>query len=134
MENLFRELTYGLSFKEPGKVAPRLNHGHFGSKLHRSHDVGKTRAEITAPAFPPRTENDPEVKCPMRGIAIPWNVESIWSLETGGADQPGLFWCGTIPGTLFRSPDHGQSWELVRSLWGRHGWLVSSFQNRIITA
>jgi photosystem II stability/assembly factor-like uncharacterized protein len=102
-----------------GALYAGLNHGHFGSKLHRSTDGGKTWTEITAPAFPPRTENDPEVRCPMRGIPIPWNVELIWSLETGGADQPGLLWCGTIPGALFQSKDSGQSWELIRSLWDR---------------
>jgi photosystem II stability/assembly factor-like uncharacterized protein len=102
-----------------GALYAGLNHGHFGSKLHRSVDNGVTWTEITAPAFPPRTENDPEVRCPMRGIPIPWNVELIWSLETGGSDQPGVLWCGTIPGALFRSPDSGQSWELIRSLWDR---------------
>jgi photosystem II stability/assembly factor-like uncharacterized protein len=96
-----------------------LNHGHFGSKLHRSGDGGKTWTEITVPAFPPKSPGAPEDKCPMRGIPIPWNVELIWSLETGGADQPGALWCGTIPGALFHSKDHGQSWELVRSLWNR---------------
>jgi len=96
-----------------------LYHGHFGSKLHRSRDGGKTWTEITVPAFPPKPDDAPEVKCPMRGIVIPWNVELIWSLETGGADQPGLLWCGTIPGGLFHSMDHGESWELVRSLWNR---------------
>lgn len=96
-----------------------LNHGHFGSKLHRSLDGGKSWTEITAPAFPPKSADAPDIKCPMRGIPIPWNVEMIWSLETGDADQPGVLWCGTIPGGLFHSKDHGQSWDLVRSLWDR---------------
>jgi photosystem II stability/assembly factor-like uncharacterized protein len=96
-----------------------LNHGHFGSKLHRSTNGGKTWTEITVPAFPTKPADAPELKCPMRGILIPWNVELIWSLETGGADQPGVLWCGTIPGGLFHSKDHGQSWELVHSLWNR---------------
>jgi len=26
-------------------------------------------------------------------------------------------WCGTLPGGLFRSNDHGTTWTLVRSLW-----------------
>jgi photosystem II stability/assembly factor-like uncharacterized protein len=96
-----------------------LNHGHFGSKLHRSKDGGRTWSEITAPAFPPKPADAPEDRCPMRGIPIPWNVELIWSLETGGPDQPGVLWCGTIPGALFRSTDHGRSWEFIWSLWNK---------------
>jgi hypothetical protein len=96
-----------------------LNHGHFGSKLHRSVDEGRTWTEITTPAFPPKPSDAPEDRCPMRGIPIPWNVELIWALETGGADQPGVLWCGTIPGALFHSQDCGQSWEMIRSLWNR---------------
>ena len=33
-----------------------------------------------------------------------------WALETGGANEPGVLWCGTIPGGLFRSNDNGTSW------------------------
>src|SRR5262249_62116834 len=44
-------------------------------------------------------------------------LDRVWSLEAGGPDQPGVIWCGTIPGGLFRSADRGQSWELVRTLW-----------------
>jgi photosystem II stability/assembly factor-like uncharacterized protein len=43
----------------------------------------------------------------------------IWSLEAGGADQPGTLWAGTLPGALFRSRDHGDSWELIDALWQR---------------
>ena len=32
----------------------------------------------------------------------------LFCLETGGADQPGWLWCGTIPGALFLSKDHGE--------------------------
>src|SRR5262249_45974015 len=32
-------------------------------------------------------------------------------------DEPGVLWCGTIPGGLFRSTDRGESWEMIRSLW-----------------
>lgn len=41
----------------------------------------------------------------------------MWVLEAGHANQPGLLWCGTIPGGLFRSDDAGATWHLVRSLW-----------------
>ena len=42
---------------------------------------------------------------------------SAWIIEPGHADEPGVLWCGTIPGGLFRSDDRGDSWQLVESLW-----------------
>lgn len=51
------------------------------------------------------------------GKTIPWNVELIRALAAGGADQPGAIWCGTIPGGLFRSADHGEPWQLCEFLW-----------------
>lgn len=87
-----------------------LNLGHFGVKLHRSRDGGASWQEVAVPAYPPQPE----------GAAGPdWSLVQIWCLEIGGADQPGLLWAGTLPGGLFRSDDHGDSWTLVRSLWDR---------------
>jgi hypothetical protein len=94
-----------------------LHHGHFGCKLHRSRDGGATWDEIPVPAFPPKPDDAPEVLCPMRKTPIPWSVEMLWSLATGAAE--GQLWCGTIPGGLFVSRDHGDSWQLVESLWNR---------------
>lgn len=47
----------------------------------------------------------------------PWTLQQIWSLETGGPDEPGVLWAGTIPGGLFRSDDGGDTWVLNRALW-----------------
>ncbi len=90
-----------------------LNHGHFGVKLHRSDDGGKTWPEITTPAFP---QGEPATVNTHAGPIAP-AVSLIWALEWGGPDHPDRLWCGTIPGGLFRSDDRGESWELVRSLW-----------------
>ncbi|MGQ0702615.1 MAG: exo-alpha-sialidase [Gemmatimonadales bacterium] len=99
-----------------------LNHGHFGVKLHRSDDRGKTWQEITTPAFP---EGElATVSTHFSGPITP-SVSLIWALEPGGEDQPGRLWCGTIPGGLFRSDDRGATWQLVRPLWdhpGRKEW------------
>jgi photosystem II stability/assembly factor-like uncharacterized protein len=51
------------------------------------------------------------------GREIPWKLQRFWALEAGLGDQPGLLWAGTIPGGLFRSADHGATWQLVESLW-----------------
>jgi hypothetical protein len=98
-----------------GRVYAALDHGHFGVKLHRSANGGKTWEECPAPAYPKPPEGGPAPN-PM-GQVVPWKLIKIWALEPGLADQPGLLWCGTIPGGLFRSTDGGSSWELVRSLW-----------------
>jgi BNR/Asp-box repeat protein len=108
-----------------GALYAALEHGHFGTKLHRSNDGGATWQEIPAPTYPePKSQEEVAID-PMRNKPIEWKLEKIWALETGGPNEPGLLWCGTIPGGLFRSTDHGQSWALVRSLWDnpkRKGW------------
>jgi photosystem II stability/assembly factor-like uncharacterized protein len=103
------------AFVDPrdGAIYASLEHGHFGAKMHRSDDGGETWPEIGSPTYPEKPEGvEGEPKDPH-----PWKVEKGWSLVPGAADQPGLLWCGTIPGGLFKSTDRGESWELVRSLW-----------------
>jgi photosystem II stability/assembly factor-like uncharacterized protein len=95
-----------------------LNLGHFGVKLHRSTDGGKNWEECAAPAFPEQAQPAIPAAEPPTGPRGD-TVQQIWSLEAGGADQPGVLWAGTIPGGLFRSGDRGSSWELVQSLWER---------------
>lgn len=114
-----------------GHLYAALGHGHFGTKLHRSKDHGETWEEIAAPAYPPRPEDEPEVMDPNRNQAIPWRLELLWCLEPGGADQPGTLWCGTAPGGLFRSDDHGQTWSLNMPLWrqpARRKWFGGGYE------
>lgn len=103
--------------RRDGAVYAAVGTGHFGTKLHRSDDGGKTFTEIAVPTYPPKPDNVPDIVDPNRQRPIPWSLELIWSLETGGPDQPGVIWCGTAPGGLFLSKNRGDSWELVRSLW-----------------
>lgn len=102
-----------------GHLYAGLHHGHFGSKLHRSTDGGGSWSEIATPTYPEQPPDWEEPPNPMSGKRTPWRLELIWSLETGGVQQPGRLWCGTIPGGLFRSDDGGDSWTLMRSLWER---------------
>jgi len=46
-------VTAALHDARDGTLYAMLKHGHFGSKLHRSDDDGKTWTELPAPAFPP---------------------------------------------------------------------------------
>jgi hypothetical protein len=95
-----------------------ISHGHFGNKLHRSEDGGRTFRELAAPKYPPKPDGEVDID-PVRGGERSWNLELIWCLEAGGPERPGRVWAGTIPGGLFRSDDRGESWQLMRSLWDR---------------
>ena len=87
-----------------------LDHGHFGVKLHRSQDHGKTWTEIAAPKYP-------EKPAEATADKNPWTLQMIWSLALAPlAEQPRL-WCGTIPGGLFHSDDLGDTWHLNEALW-----------------
>ena len=93
-----------LSYVQPdsrdGSIYAALDHGHFGAKLHRSPDGGKSWEESTAPTYPPKPES--EVDQDMWGKPIPWKLVRIWALAPGHPSEPGVLWCGTIPGGLFR--------------------------------
>lgn len=103
--------------RQSENVYAALDHGHFGVKLHRSNDRCSTWEECAAPAYPKKPDGVADIMCPTRNIPIPWSLKLIWALETGSPDVPGELWCGTIPGGLFHSTDHGASWQLVESLW-----------------
>lgn len=100
-----------------------LSLGHFGSKIHRSPDQGQTWTEVGVPTYPPKPADDDQKD--MWGKPIDWKLDRIWALEAGGPDQPGLLWCGTLPGGLFQSTDHGHTWQLNEPLWNhpsRRDW------------
>lgn len=103
--------------RRDGRLYAAIGHGHFGVKLHRSDDGGKSWAEVAAPAYPPPLEGVEPFICPFRKTPIPNSLELIWALEPGGERESGVLWCGTVPGGLFRSRDRGQSWEIMASLW-----------------
>ncbi|MCU9848922.1 hypothetical protein OEZ60_12995 [Defluviimonas sp. WL0024] len=94
-----------LEDKRDGAIYVALNHGHFGCKLHRSDDDGRSWAELPCPAYPASDAPDAPA------------LEMIWALAPAGADRPGELWTGTLPGGLFHSADRGESWRLVESLW-----------------
>jgi hypothetical protein len=100
-----------------GHLLAALNHGHFGIKVHRSTDGGETWPEVATPVYPEVPEGHTPKPHPFTGQPLEWSLKLIWAFAPGGADQPGVVWCGTMPGGLFRSADGGDSWELNRPLW-----------------
>ncbi len=87
-----------------GVIYAALKHGHFGPKLHRSDDDGRTWREIAMPAFPADAAGAP-------------SLFQIWTIESGGRHHPDRLWIGAIPAGLFRSDDRGESWQLMSALW-----------------
>lgn len=85
-----------------------LAHRHWGQKMHRSYDHGKTWEAIPCPVYPSGALIKPEK---------PAFLKKIWTMAGGGADQPDTLWMGTEPGGLFVSHNGGDSFELVESLW-----------------
>lgn len=100
--------------------------GHFGCKLHRSNDRGRSWTEIAVPTYGPEDmvpvgDGKPE---------LPATLKLIWAMASGGANEPGRLWLGSNPGGLFRSDDHGASWTLMRDLWDRperKGWFGGGY-------
>ncbi len=109
-------VTLAMHDPRSGSLYAALNHGHFGVKLHRSTDSGAAWTEIATPQYPPKPA-DYVPKAPTEGTPVDWALKLVWALAPGGAGEPGVLWCGTLPGGLFRSADHGASWELNRPLW-----------------
>jgi hypothetical protein len=106
-------VTLTLADPRDGQRYAALDHGHFGVKVHRS--TAKGWEEVAVPVYPPKPEGLEEND--MWGRPLNWSTARIWALAAGGLDEPGVIWCGTLPGGLFRSTDHGVSWQMVRSLW-----------------
>ena len=103
-----------------GAMYAGLALGHFGAKLRRLDRGESTWHECGVPVYPagseynagPPMDDQPPPKKPA-------SLVEIWSLEAGGANEPGVLWAGTIPGGLFRSSDRGETWQLNESLWNR---------------
>jgi hypothetical protein len=106
-------VSLALSVPRDRTLYAALGLGHYGVKLRRSNDDGKSWEDLAAPAFPPEPDGQKETL--PDGKPWPWRVEQIWALEPGGS--AGELWCGTIGGGLFHSTDAGSSWALVSALW-----------------
>lgn len=115
----FEGVPVSIAYADPrnGTWWACLDHGHWGVKLHRSKDRGKTWEEVAAPAYP----EGAEVK-----DGTPATTRYIWSMAHGGTQHPARIWAGTDPGGLFVSEDEGNSFQLVESLWNhptrKEGW------------
>ncbi len=120
-------VTQVLADARDGTWYAALRMGHFGVKLRKSGDQGKTWQEIAAPTFPTKPTSGP-----WADDTTPWSVDLIWSLVSGGADEPGTLWAGCIPAGLFKSTDCGATWSLNLPLWekpGRREWFGGGYDH-----
>lgn len=86
-----------------------LDHGHWGQKMSRSRDAGRTWEDIPSPAYP-----EGAVKYDVwKGTTADATLEYLWVLAARGE----RLYAGTNPGALFTSDDDGQSWQIVEGLW-----------------
>jgi photosystem II stability/assembly factor-like uncharacterized protein len=104
-----------------------IDHGHWGQKLSRSSDRGRSWEEIPAPKYPDGAEI--VVGFPGQGERKrqPATLRYAWVLVPGGADQPGRMYLGTEPGGLFVSNDGGATWSLCEGLWSHPSRFESWF-------
>lgn len=65
-EFLGAQVTIVCTSPDGDTIFAALKHGHFGTKVHRSLDNGKTWQEIATPTFPPKPDDVPDVIDPMR--------------------------------------------------------------------
>lgn len=125
-------ISFAASDPRTGTIWSFLDHGHWGSKISRSDDGGKTWRDATQIMYPqgarlidgfdtldgkPIDPFAPPSDTPKRPRFKDAKLLKLWVMNFGGADRPGRIMVGTIPGGLFVSNDDGQSWELNRPLW-----------------
>lgn len=101
-------VSYAVKDERNGAWWACLDHGHWGTKLHVSHDEGQTWKEIPAPSYPEGEEIKP---------GVPATTTYLWVLQPGSAATPDRLYLGTEPGGLFQSDDGGQTWSLNQALW-----------------
>lgn len=76
--------------------------GHLGPTIYRSADFGQTWKEASAPPAFPKTEDG-------QGESVRF---TFW-LAPGHESEPGVWYAGCCPPSLFRSEDGGDTWQGV---------------------
>ncbi len=119
-------VCYSARDPRDGTLWSSLDHGHWGPKLSRSRDGGKTWQDLSSLKYPegarsivqylPTPDFDPAAPQSQPEYRAA-SVLKIWTLAFGHAAQSGRLYAGTIPGGLFVSDDGGDTWQLNRPLW-----------------
>ena len=78
-----------------------INHKHWGPKLYKSENEGKSFIEVPSPKFNQGTEQ---------------TIKSIWTICHGSSHDSDTFYIGVEPAAIFRTTDGGQSFEELQGL------------------
>jgi photosystem II stability/assembly factor-like uncharacterized protein len=105
-----------------GTLWAALGHGHWGAKLSKSTDEGKTWSDASQVKYPdgakylapPDPSPDEDDSVPQRFATRTATLLKLWALGFGAN---GRIYVGTIPGGLFISDDGGETFALNRALW-----------------
>ena len=101
-------VSHAMQDTRTGTLWAGQDNGHWGTKLQRSDDNGKTWQAVDAPAYPEgTTRSDGELA----------NNTYIWIIQEGAKSRPNELYIGTEPGGLFKSIDGGETFTLVKNLW-----------------
>lgn len=96
-----KEINHAVFDPRDGRIHATANDPWFGSRLTWSADWGRSWQEPSAgPAFAPES-----------GLKL----DRVWHLAPGRGANGTLF-AGVAPAALFRSDDHGQTWQEVAGL------------------
>ncbi len=114
-------VNYIAADPETGTIWAALGFGHWGAKLSRSTDGGKTWADASQVKYPPGARylsppdpGEESAEEPTRYTVRNATLLKLWVLAFG---PRGRVYVGTIPGGLFVSEDGGERFELNRPLW-----------------
>jgi photosystem II stability/assembly factor-like uncharacterized protein len=95
------EVYHAMQDPRDGSLWAAANNWVYGATVHRSTDNGKTWNRSESLGLP----EDGELK-----------LEKSWHVEPGRASEEGRLWLGAAPGVLFRTDDHGETWEVNEGL------------------
>jgi photosystem II stability/assembly factor-like uncharacterized protein len=105
-----------------GTMWALLGFGHWGAKLSKSTDEGKTWSDAAQIKYPEGARynvgfvpgEDPATTAGKKPVFKEATLLKLWTIGFGPG---GRVFVGTIPGGLFESRDGGESFELNRPLW-----------------
>ncbi len=85
-----------------GALMAAVNFAIWGPQLHLSRDLGQTWTLCAGqPGFPKESGS---------------TVKRFWHIEPGRADEPGVWYVGAEPASLFKTEDDGLTWTEISSL------------------
>jgi hypothetical protein len=104
-----------------GSVWACAGHRHWGAKIYRSRDGGRTFDESPCPSFPDGAVIDTLSRFGRRSETA--TIRNLLTLVPVG--EPGRYLIGCDPGGLFESTDGGDTWSVNEPLWSlrnKHNW------------